>query len=38
MKSRKSPGPSNIIKETLKASPDQCSQLFDDLINAIAKE
>ena len=38
MKFRKSPGPSNVIAEILKASPDQCSQLIVDLINAIIKE
>ena len=34
----KSPGPSNVIAEMLKASPDQCSQLIADLINAIVEE
>ena len=38
MKLGKSPCPSNVIAETLKASPDQCSQLIADLINAIVKE
>ena len=38
MKLGKSLGPSNIIVEMLKASPDQCSQLIADLINAIVKE
>ena len=34
----KSPGPLNVIAETLKSLPDQCSQLIADLINAIFKE
>ena len=34
----KSPGPLNVIAETLQSSPDQCSQLIADLINAIFKE
>ena len=34
----KSPGPSNVIVEMLKASPDQFSELIVDLINAIFKE
>ena len=35
----KSPGPLNVIAETLQSSPDQCSQLTSaDLINAIFKE
>ena len=38
MKLRKSPGPSNVIAEMLKASPDQCSELLADLINATVKE
>ena len=38
MKLRKPPGPSNVIAEMLKASPDQCSQLLADLINATVKE
>ena len=38
MKLGKSPGPSNVIAEMLKASPDQCSQLIADLINTIVKE
>ena len=38
MKLGKSPGPSNVIAEILKASPDQYSQLIADLINAIVKE
>ena len=38
MKIGKSLGPSNVIAEMLKASPDQCSQLIVDLINAIIKE
>ena len=36
-KLRKSPGPSNVIAEMLKALPDQCSQLIANLINAIVK-
>ena len=38
MKLGKSPGPLNVTAEMLKASPDQCSQLIADLINAIVKE
>ena len=38
MKLRKSPGPSNVIAEMLKASPDQCSELLADLISATVKE
>ena len=38
MKIGKSLGPSNVIAEMLKTSPDQCSQLIVDLINAIIKE
>ena len=38
MKLGKSPAPSNIFTEILKASPDQCSQLIADLINSIVKE
>ena len=34
----KPPDPLNVIAETLKSSPDQCSQLIADLINAIFKE
>ena len=34
----KSAGPSNVIMELIKASPDQYSQLIADLINAIVKE
>ena len=37
MKLGKSPGPSNVITEILKASPDHCSQLIAGLINAIIK-
>ena len=37
MKLGKSPGPSNVITEILKASPDRCSQLIAGLINAIIK-
>ena len=37
MKLGKSPSPSNIIPKMLEASPDQCSQLIADLINAIVK-
>ena len=35
---KKITGPSNIMTEMLKASPDECSQLIADLINAIVKE
>ena len=38
MKLGKSTGPSNVTAQMLKASPDQCSQLIADLINAIVKE
>ena len=38
MKLRKSPGPSNVIAEMLKASPDHCSELLAALINATVKE
>ena len=38
MKLGKSQGPSIVIAEMLKASPDQCSQLIADLINVIIKE
>ena len=38
MKLGKSPGPSNVIADMFKASPDQCSQLTTDLINAVVKE
>ena len=35
-KLRKSPGPSNVIAEMLKALPDQCSQLIANLINTLS--
>ena len=38
MKLGKSSGHSNVIAEILKVSPNQCSQLIADLINAIVKE
>ena len=38
MKLGKSPGPSHVIAEMLKALPDQCTQLITDLINPIVKE
>ena len=38
MKLGKSPGPSHVIAEMLKALPDQCTQLITHLINPIVKE